>query len=171
MKRNTISQEQIDALFNAADKDYDVVFGKCLRLTVQLPNGFILTESSACVDPANFSAEIGKQIVDERIKNKLWELEGYRLQCELEQRKTAHDMGFGAALAALKQGLSVARRGWNGKGIYLSLQRPDEHSKMTLPYIYIVTSALESNNPDAPRGVVPWLASQTDMLANDWYVV
>lgn len=171
MKRNTVTQEQIDKLFHDAEKKYDVVFDKCLRLTVQLPNGFVLTESSACVDPANFSAEIGRQIVDERIKNKLWELEGYRLQCEVSERKAAHDMGMGAALAALKQGLCVARRGWNGKGIYLALQRPDEHSKMTLPYIYIVTSSLESNNPDAPRGVVPWLASQTDMLANDWYVV
>ena len=42
---------------------------------------------------------------------------------------------------------------------------------MTLPYIYIVTNGLVSDNPDAPRGVVPWLASQTDMLATDWEVV
>jgi hypothetical protein len=81
------------------------------------------------------------------------------------------NMNFGEALAALKQDECVARKGWNGKGIYLKLQRPDEHSKMTLPYIYIVTTQLESNNPDAPRGVVPWLASQTDMLAEDWEIV
>ena len=171
MKKNTVTQEQIDKLFHDAEKKYDVVFDKCLRLTVQLPNGFILTESSACVDPANFSAEVGRKIVDERIKNKLWELEGYRLQCDIAERKEARDMGFGAALAALKQGLSVARRGWNGKGIYLALQRPDANSKMTLPYIYIVTNGLVTDNPEAPKGVVPWLASQTDMLANDWYVV
>ena len=171
MRKNTVTQEQIDDLFHSAKKHYDVVFDKCLRLTIQLPNGFVLTESSACVDPENFSAEIGRQIVDERIKNKLWELEGYRLQCEVAQRNAAHDMGFGAALAALKQGFNVARRGWNGKGIYLALQRPDANSKMTLPYIYIVTNGLVTDNPEAPKGVVPWLASQTDMLANDWYVV
>lgn len=78
---------------------------------------------------------------------------------------------FGEAISRLKRGQKVARKGWNGKGIYIEMQKPDEHSKMTLPYIYIVTNGLVSDNPDAPRGVVPWLASQTDMLANDWKVV
>lgn len=79
--------------------------------------------------------------------------------------------GFDRAINLLKNGMRVARKGWNGKGIYLGLQRPDEHSKMTLPYIYIVTTGLKSDNPDAPRGIVPWLASQTDMLAEDWVIV
>ena len=77
-------------------------------------------------------------------------------------------MNFGQALELLKQGKRVARRGWNGKGIYIELQRPDEHSKMTQPYIYIVTTGLQTDNPDAPKGVVPWLASQTDRMAEDW---
>ena len=80
-------------------------------------------------------------------------------------------MDFGLALKFLKGGHRVYRKGWNGKGIYLELQNPDEHSKMTLPYIYIVTTDLKSDNPCAPRGVVPWLASQTDMLAEDWDVM
>lgn len=80
-------------------------------------------------------------------------------------------MNFGEALEALKEGKKVARRGWNGKGIYIELQRPDAHSKMTLPYIYIVTNGLVTDNPDASKGVVPWLASQTDMLAEDWLIV
>lgn len=78
---------------------------------------------------------------------------------------------FGEAISRLKRGQKVARKVWNGKGIYIEMQKPDEHSKMTLPYIYIVTNGLVSNNPDAPRGVVPWLASQTDMLAADWIIV
>ena len=78
---------------------------------------------------------------------------------------------FGKAIKYLKRGLKVARKGWNGKGIYLEMQRPDAHSKMTLPYIYIVTNSLVSDNPHAPRGVVPWLASQTDMLCEDWIIV
>ena len=78
---------------------------------------------------------------------------------------------FGCALNELKAGNKVARKGWNGKGIYLELQRPDEHSKMTLSYIYIVTSNLITDNPDVPKGVVPWLASQTDMLSEDWILV
>lgn len=80
-------------------------------------------------------------------------------------------MDFGKALEALKEGKRVARRGWNGKGIYIAMQRPNEYSKMTLPYIYIVTNGLVTDNPDAPKGVVPWLASQTDMLAEDWVIV
>ena len=78
---------------------------------------------------------------------------------------------FGEAIRKLKAGQKVARKGWNGKGICIEMQKPDEHSKMTLPYIYIVTNGLVTDNPDAPKGVVPWLASQTDMLATDWRVV
>lgn len=68
-------------------------------------------------------------------------------------------MTFGEALETLKAGGRVSRTGWNGKGMWLELQRPDAHSKMTLPYIYMYTA----------RGdLVPWLASQTDLLADDW---
>lgn len=85
--------------------------------------------------------------------------------------KSTGTVDFGAAINHLKSGKCVARLGWNGKGIYLKMQRPDENSKMTLPYIYIVTGGLVSDNPHAPRGTVPWLASQTDMLADDWVIV
>lgn len=78
---------------------------------------------------------------------------------------------FSEAIKYLKRGLRVARKGWNGKGICLEMQVPDAHSKMTLPYIYIVTNGLVTDNPDAPKGVVPWLASQTDMLSEDWVFV
>ena len=80
-------------------------------------------------------------------------------------------MSFGLAIEAMKKGKKVARRGWNGKGIFIKLQVPDEHSKMTSPYIYIDTTGLRSENPDAPRSCVPWLASQTDMLSDDWEIV
>lgn len=72
------------------------------------------------------------------------------------------NMNFGQAIEALKQGKKVARAGWNGKGMHLELQRPNAHSKMTLPYIYMYTA--QGNN-------VPWLASQTDMLSEDWTTV
>ena len=74
-------------------------------------------------------------------------------------------MNFGEALHHLKQGQKVSRAGWNGKGLWLELQRPDAHSKMTLPYIYINYPSDAQNTPGAR---VPWLASQTDMLAEDW---
>lgn len=71
-----------------------------------------------------------------------------------------HD--FGWALHRLKDNQRVARLGWNGKGMWLGLQVPDKHSKMSLPYIYMVT---------AQGDLVPWLASQADMLACDWHQV
>ena len=80
-------------------------------------------------------------------------------------------MEFGQAIEAMEQGEAVQRAGWNGKGIHIAIQTPDENSKMTSPYIYIDTTGLQTNNPDAPKSLVPWLASQTDMLADDWQVV
>ena len=78
---------------------------------------------------------------------------------------------FGWALDRLRAGLKVRRKGWNGRGIFIELQRPDENSKMTHPYIFIDTTGLQTDNPDAPKNRVPWLASQTDMLAEDWEAV
>jgi hypothetical protein len=71
------------------------------------------------------------------------------------------DEDFGWALDKLREGWCVGRSGWNGKGMWLELQVPDEHSKMTLPYIFMRT---------ADGHFVPWLASQTDLLAGDWHL-
>lgn len=71
-------------------------------------------------------------------------------------------MNFGAAIETLKAGGFVAREGWNGKNMWLGLQVPDTHSKMSLPYIFMCT---------AQGDLVPWLASQTDVLAEDWLEV
>lgn len=75
---------------------------------------------------------------------------------------------FGWAIRALKNGNRVRRRGWNGQGIFIELQEPDEQSKMSSPYIFIDTTGLVTDNIEAPRSRVPWLASQTDMLSEDW---
>lgn len=66
---------------------------------------------------------------------------------------------FGTALLYLREGKRMQRKGWNGKGMFIELQTPDAHSKMTLPYIFMYTAC---------GNKVPWLASQTDMLAEDW---
>jgi hypothetical protein len=69
---------------------------------------------------------------------------------------------FGWALNQLRSGHAVCRAGWNGKGMWLRIQRPDEHSKMTEPYIYMRT---------ATGGKIPWNCSQADMLADDYQLV
>ncbi|RJX20133.1 MAG: DUF2829 domain-containing protein [Ammonifex sp.] len=68
---------------------------------------------------------------------------------------------FSEILEHLKQGGKASRSGWNGKGQYIKVQYPDEHSAPcnTLPYIFIITVQGER---------VPWLASQTDLMATDW---
>lgn len=80
-------------------------------------------------------------------------------------------MNFGQAIEAIKEGERAARKGWNGKGIFIELQNPDENSKMTSPYIFIDTTGLLTDNTQAPKSRVPWFASQTDMLADDWVVI
>lgn len=66
---------------------------------------------------------------------------------------------FGWALRMLKSNKRVQRDGWNGKGMWIAMQTPDAHSKMGLPYLYMST---------AQGKLVPWLASQTDLLSEDW---
>lgn len=101
------------------------------------------------------------------------------------------NLDFGEALAALKSGFRVAREGWNGKGMWLrlmdvgepigdegighgsALHRDVRTATMVrfvgvngtfrcLPWIGMKT---------ADDAFVPWLASQTDMLAEDWEIV
>jgi hypothetical protein len=70
--------------------------------------------------------------------------------------------GIGWAVKQMHNGARVCRAGWNGKNMWLALQVPDAHSKMSLPYVYMKT---------ADDKLVPWLCSQTDLLALDWEVV
>lgn len=77
-------------------------------------------------------------------------------------------MDFSDALKALKFGQKVTNKNWNGKGMHLEIQRPDSHSKMTEPYIFISFSA---NHPVYPGGKVAWLPSQLDLFSEDWEVV
>ena len=73
----------------------------------------------------------------------------------------SNSFNFGDALAFLKAGGQVCRKGWNGKGQYIQLQVPDANSKMKKPYIFICPVDGE---------LVPWIALQTDLLANDWQI-
>ena len=83
---NTVTEEQIEKLMEGAKVNVMTMFDKCTIVAVQLPNGFILVESSACVDKENYDEKLGTQICIERIVNKIWELEGYKLQCEVSNK-------------------------------------------------------------------------------------
>lgn len=90
--------------------------------------------------------------------------------------------GFGAALAALKEGKRVARSGWNGKGMWLKLVKGrhvqihnngfgpiNEHDHDWQDRVPRLLDWIGMKTAD--NGFVPWLASQTDMLADDWSVI
>ena len=89
--------------------------------------------------------------------------------------KQSGNLSFGDAITYLKLGYKVARAGWNGKGLTLSLKLPEEGvNDMTLPYIYMTypsTPASDTAPENHINARVPWLASQTDMLAEDWCLV
>jgi hypothetical protein len=73
-------------------------------------------------------------------------------------------MDFSEAFRRAKQGSKVARLGWNGKGLFVQAQFPDENSKMGNPYLYIDATALGGT-------LNPWIPSQTDLFADDWTLV
>ena len=94
---------------------------------------------------------------------------------EAEYRAT-DGMSFGLAIEAAKMGKKIAREGWNGKGMFLYHVPAAAYPPCTevakeafcgsdVPYgAYIAMKTAQGN-------VVPWLASQTDMLADDWKIV
>lgn len=83
-------------------------------------------------------------------------------------------MDFGDAIRAMKEGQRVARAGWNGKGMFLFLVPGSTFTVNRPPLLGIYPEGTRINYhahidmKTATGEVVPWLASQTDMLAEDW---
>lgn len=113
-------------------------------------------------------SDIPKDTAGYKIKNSI-ELSSW-LSCK-EFKSKFSELDFSDALRLLKRGFAIAREGWNGKGIFIVMQKPDANSKMTHPYIYIDTTGLVTDSDLAPKDRVPWVASQTDLLAEDWVIV
>ncbi|HET6443743.1 MAG TPA: DUF2829 domain-containing protein [candidate division Zixibacteria bacterium] len=86
-------------------------------------------------------------------------------------------MDFSNALNALKMGHRVAREGWNGKGMFIFLVPGSTFKVNRPPLLGIYSEGTEINYhghvdmKTADDMVVPWLCSQTDMLAEDWELV
>jgi hypothetical protein len=101
-RKTTVTQEEIDALLSSSTIEVEEKFGKCTIVSVQLPNGFVVTEQSCAVDPENFVKEIGEEICLNRIKNKLWELCGFNLQQKLYE-ETPKKIPFVGTLFSLTE--------------------------------------------------------------------
>lgn len=89
-------------------------------------------------------------------------------------------MNFSEALNALKESKCVSRSGWNGKGMWLTLVKSVTESEYYEPHYLVVGGKPEVASytllpwigmKTADNGFVPWLASQTDLLAEDWGIV
>ena len=103
-------------------------------------------------------------------------------QFEAAYRPTT-GMSFGLAIEALKKGMKVARAGWNGKGMWLVLVPGTQKANLKPGTPYAEAIGAESCeilphidmwtvNAECRRAMLPgWVASQTDMLADDWTAV
>jgi hypothetical protein len=94
-------------------------------------------------------------------------------------------MDFGDAIRALKDGKRVARSGWNGKGMWLSLSGHKGPMSIPAHSFWSANNARFAESRGGMASVLPcitmktatdeilmgWLASQTDMLADDWMIV
>lgn len=154
-----------------------------------LRNGFEIVESSSCVSPENYDEAMGREICLEKIRDKVWELLGFLLQTAVDGSAVAavqeaeHPCGgdcgeerrdFGWALRKLRRGGAVRRRGWNGKNQHIELAT--RISYMTVGGVYMnVEHEAIGNKAIAFVGTsgvqMGWLASQADMLAEDWEIV
>lgn len=88
----------------------------------------------------------------------------------IEAYRPTNGVPFGRAVEAMKKGFRVARTGWNGKGMWLGLHKEGgtfirEECGTEIQYLdYIVMKTADNK-------LVPWLASQTDMLSDDWEIL
>ena len=115
--------------------------------------------------------------------------DGYESWCLKAQFEAAgrpiDGMTFGQAIEAMKQGRKVARRGWNGKGMWLCIPLCDGPKEIPATGIWGKPNAEYAEQNGGKVTVVPyitmkaadgtivmgWLASQTDMLSDDWCIV
>lgn len=206
-----VTLEQIDALMARVTYTGGRVSNTTSTVVHAFLDGEFLLASghSACVSATNYDADIGFKLArgnaEKKARDQLWQLEGYALRKRLHEcahaplqapppvdnahvapgcepfTGTAVGLSFGDALEVLKAGGKVARAGWNGKGMWLSLtcngtrevaaenfwsSHNAEHARSqggkakVLPSITMKTATGEI--------LMGWLASQTDMLADDW---
>jgi hypothetical protein len=98
---------------------------------------------------------------------------------ERSYRPTGSGLTFGEAVEAMKIGAKVARSGWNGKGMFLYMVPEGRYPPTTPAGLEIAACSKDNRVPYRPyiamftvqQDVVPWLASQSDVLEEDWMVV
>lgn len=93
---NCVTPESINAKIKEIST-YQLPETTITTAVLTLENGFTVTGESACADPANFDAELGKKIAIENAYDKIWPLEGYLLKERLFRDGLAKSAGVGIA--------------------------------------------------------------------------
>lgn len=84
---NKVTQEMVDEIIEDAEIVVDTLFDRMTIVSCKLPNGFIITETSACIDPENYNEDMGIDICMDKIITKIYKLETYRLMNEIYESK------------------------------------------------------------------------------------
>lgn len=158
---------------------------------ITLKGAIVIEGQCTCVDPNNFNEEISQTCAYNDAFDKMLESEGYyrkTLPSQANQEEQT-EFSFGRAVELLKQGQQVARKGWNGwngKGMFLLLVKgasvtepindcygdstchdynlSGQEKCQSLPVLDAIYMKTADNK------LVPWLASQTDVLSEDWVI-
>lgn len=171
MSNVSVTQAQIDALIENAEITVETIYEKVTVVTVKLENGFCLSEASGAVDPANYSEDIGKDICLERIKNRLWELEGYALQKAVHDAKAygllwecpkgGNTMEFLKTIQKRNKLNDVCRYGEPGPGgayhdydIYPAVADREEYLEREVALACIEFQKGPRNDPESRHGVL-----------------
>ena len=189
---NTVTKDQLDNLIAKSNIEYVVFDNKLTVAVITLPTNFKIVGQASCVDANNFDKVLGEKYALENAVEKLWELEGYLLANDIYREVFAQDKGvnalginianqfdFGLAIHALKAGKKLARKGWNGSGMFVY-------------YVPAASYPMQRNNLETMGGIFPddmvpyreylalktaqgdvstWSPSVSDALATDWQVV
>lgn len=96
------------------------------------------------------------------------------------------ELSFGTAIEALKQGRRVARKGWNGKGMFIFMQVPSDIDEDIIPKMQSLPQSVKDEfirrgggiryrnqlamvYPD--NTIYGWVASPSDVLEKDWCIL
>lgn len=194
---NPITKEFLEAEVQSVK--FTHITGTLTHCAITVEGGFIFTGEAACVDPANYDPVKGEKYAHENAISKMWLPYGFLLKHQLMQKerdvnlapKTSKErhilatpsdikvgasaavglMSFGAAIDALERGERVMRAGWNGKNMWLILIEADQYELTAWKYFNATEQLPFIAMKTADNKIVPWLASQTDMLVKDWVLV
>lgn len=193
---NPITQEFLEA--EAQSVKFTHITGTLTHCAITVEGGFIFTGESACADPANYDPVKGEKYAHANAISKMWLPYGFLLKHQLMQKerdvnlapKTSKErhvlasisdikvsagtnvgLSFGAAIEALERGERVMRAGWNGKNMWLILIEADQYELTAWKYFNATEQLPFIAMKTADNKIVPWLASQTDMLVKDWVIV